>query len=222
MVYRRSDRSERVRTASRARILRAAERLFLRRGYEATTMQEIAQRARTSIGNLYFYFVNKEQLFGTLLEEAATAAWGWVDAAMSDVPPGPQRLAVMVYGNSRQLLGEKPDLMRILLLDESAARLRVRVQRKYAARIQSYLVANIPAALPERIDLAVAAWLGAGRGVLEQSLSGARKAERYEEAEFLVRWNLRALRVADGEIEAAIGTARKVIGDRDEEEMGDG
>src|SRR5688572_6335992 len=56
MVYRRTERADRVRDAARQKLLRAAQELFSSHGYEATTIQQIVRRAGTSVGNLYFYF----------------------------------------------------------------------------------------------------------------------------------------------------------------------
>ena len=48
--------------ASRAAILSAALDLFQERGYEATTMRAIAERAGASLGGSYHYFPSKEHL----------------------------------------------------------------------------------------------------------------------------------------------------------------
>ena len=47
---------------TRAAIVEAALALFRERGYEATTMREIASRAGVSTGNAYYYFSSKEEL----------------------------------------------------------------------------------------------------------------------------------------------------------------
>jgi AcrR family transcriptional regulator len=48
--------------STRAKILEAALRLFRERGYEAATMRAIAERAKVSLGNAYYYFGSKEHL----------------------------------------------------------------------------------------------------------------------------------------------------------------
>ncbi|MCS7182645.1 MAG: TetR/AcrR family transcriptional regulator [Thermoanaerobaculum sp.] len=57
-----------VPNASAEEILRAALELFSKQGYGATTMRQIAEKARTSLGNVYHHFKNKEQIFSTLLD----------------------------------------------------------------------------------------------------------------------------------------------------------
>src|SRR5215470_3057895 len=47
---------------SRAAIFEAALTLFTERGYEATTMRAIADRAGVSLGSSYHYFATKEHL----------------------------------------------------------------------------------------------------------------------------------------------------------------
>jgi TetR/AcrR family transcriptional regulator, repressor for uid operon len=50
----------------RAHILAAAERAFLREGFHATSMQNVAAEARMSPGNLYRYFPSKEAIVAGL------------------------------------------------------------------------------------------------------------------------------------------------------------
>ena len=47
---------------TRSAIIEAALELFRSRGYEATTMRAIAERAGVSTGNAYYYFGSKEEL----------------------------------------------------------------------------------------------------------------------------------------------------------------
>ena len=50
-------------------ILSAAETLFARKGYNQTSIEEIADLAEVSTGTVYFYFKNKEALLITLMQE---------------------------------------------------------------------------------------------------------------------------------------------------------
>ncbi|NBI29099.1 TetR/AcrR family transcriptional regulator [Chengkuizengella marina] len=53
----------------RANILNAAKDVFIEHGYEHTTMKHIMDAANVSRGGLYQYFLNKEDVFETILEE---------------------------------------------------------------------------------------------------------------------------------------------------------
>ena len=61
----REARSER----SRRQVLDTALRLFSHQGYRATSVREIADEAKVSIGNVYHHFPDKESIFKTLLDE---------------------------------------------------------------------------------------------------------------------------------------------------------
>lgn len=52
----------------RQQILDVAKELFATKGYSATGIREIAEKAGLSLGNFYNYFKNKEDLFKSLLD----------------------------------------------------------------------------------------------------------------------------------------------------------
>jgi AcrR family transcriptional regulator len=54
-------------------ITAAALESFVERGYAATRLEDVAQRAGISKGTLYLYFANKEELFKAVVREALVA-----------------------------------------------------------------------------------------------------------------------------------------------------
>jgi AcrR family transcriptional regulator len=76
---------------TRQRLVRAATRLFSEKGYEKTTTNQIARRARVSVGTFYKYFVDKHEIFleifrnysleieKTILKELEPQKWEGVD-----------------------------------------------------------------------------------------------------------------------------------------------
>jgi AcrR family transcriptional regulator len=73
------DRRARRRERTRAAILDAAERLFLRQGFQATTVERLAEEADVAIGSLYAHFGGKEGVYAALIDRALE-----LDARYSD------------------------------------------------------------------------------------------------------------------------------------------
>jgi len=105
------ERSER----SRRQILDAALKLFSTRGFGATSMRDIADKAKVSTGSVYHQFPDKETLFRDLLEEY------WQAIASPDFP-----------FNRALASGAFPDDIEALGL---AARESVRLYRSHVALI---------------------------------------------------------------------------------------
>ena len=64
-----AQRRQRERENRYQTIFKAAERLFAKQGYHKTSMEQIADRAEVSVGTVYFYFKNKEDLLVRLIDE---------------------------------------------------------------------------------------------------------------------------------------------------------
>lgn len=60
---------EEIREASQEKIIRAALELFGTKGYDATSITEIAEKAGISKGLLYHYFDSKETLLASMLAQ---------------------------------------------------------------------------------------------------------------------------------------------------------
>ena len=209
MVYRQTARSEKVRTTSRARILRAARKLFSEHAYDETTMQDIVREAKTSIGNAYFYFANKEGLLTSLLEAAARATWARADEAIVSVEPGAARIAVAVYANIMNLLTTDKDLARIALTGEPGV---VRhIVELHRARLIALFVANFPGRSEKELLITTAAILGANRMALELFVTGEIDIPARELAHFLLSWHLRAFNLPEQEIARVLRIAARTV-----------
>src|SRR5947208_16906761 len=61
--------SEKAVDRKKGRIEDAAKQLFIRQGFHATSMRNIAARAGTSLGNLYNYYPTKEAIMGSIISK---------------------------------------------------------------------------------------------------------------------------------------------------------
>jgi TetR/AcrR family transcriptional repressor of nem operon len=67
-------RTATLNSASKARLLDAAERLMLAQGFEATTVDEICEAAKLTKGSFFHYFDSKEDLGRQVLERFCASA----------------------------------------------------------------------------------------------------------------------------------------------------
>jgi len=62
-------------SSTRSSLVEAARLLFWERGYEATSLQDIAQKAGAKAGSLYYFFRTKEQLLLAVLDRYVEMLW---------------------------------------------------------------------------------------------------------------------------------------------------
>lgn len=217
MPYRPTPKTEAKKAAMRGKLIAAACKLFSEQGYEATTLHQIVKEAHTSIGNCYFYFLNKEALLlaiaGELRQEIATK----IDCAIAPLPLGPGLLAVAIYVGTLATL-ERADIARFALTDFSHPALRLLTMELFAARVERAfhampdLIAGWHEATPQ---LAAAAWHGATSYALEGVITGRIVAEPHQVARFLVRWNLQGIGFSEDDIRQAMETLDTLISEHD-------
>ncbi|MQA97207.1 MAG: TetR family transcriptional regulator [Streptosporangiales bacterium] len=93
---RRSRRREEYAEATRNALVAAATELFAAKGYQGTSVEDVARRARVTRGALYHHFGSKQELFEAVFEEQETAMIRRAFAAVSAAgDPWTQALAAL-------------------------------------------------------------------------------------------------------------------------------
>lgn len=82
--------------AKRQQILDAAFKVFSQKGYHRATVDEIIALADTGKGTVYNYFVNKEQLFYTLIKERGAPFEMALQRIVDSVMPPLEKIEAMV------------------------------------------------------------------------------------------------------------------------------
>ncbi len=100
-------------------ILEGARRLFAANGFDATSIDDIAEAAGVAKGAVYHHFASKEAVFLRVLED--------VQAAIAETPVPPEALkerdpAEQIAGAVLRYLlaASEPDVRRVLLIDGPA------------------------------------------------------------------------------------------------------
>lgn len=81
---------------TRQQLLDAALRVFGRRGYDATTLDEIAREAAVTRGAIYWHFKGKPELYAALLAERQGPAAATLAAILAADDPPAARLRALI------------------------------------------------------------------------------------------------------------------------------
>ena len=72
----------------RDKIVSAASKLFAKKGYENTTIKDIAKLVRIGKSTVFYYFQNKESILESIIEEAIGSVFSELQKiASSNIPP---------------------------------------------------------------------------------------------------------------------------------------
>ena len=98
---------------TRAALLEAARGLFVERGFERTTIREVAERAGVAVGTVFVHFPDKSALLVATLDEQLEAT---LTRAWATLPRGPARAQLgHVVGALYRMYAKAPVLARVLI-----------------------------------------------------------------------------------------------------------
>ncbi len=89
-----STRREREQKLRREMIIEAAQVLFEQKGFEKTTVEEIANEAELGKGTIYFYFRSKEEIYIAILEKRLD----FLEQKMKEAIANPKTAVDALYG----------------------------------------------------------------------------------------------------------------------------
>lgn len=111
-----AQRKEREREALRLKIIQAATDLFREVGYEAVSMRKIAKRVEYSVGTLYLYYRDKDELFFAVQQAAFRVGFAYIEQIPANAGPMDR---LMILGQRYVQFGvENPDLYRLMFMME--------------------------------------------------------------------------------------------------------
>jgi TetR/AcrR family transcriptional regulator len=163
------DRRQRERQLRKKQILDTARDLLFKKGINATTMNQIARNAELSVGTLYLYFKNKEDLYAALQEEGLDVLYDMISEVEAKDLSALQKIREMA----------------LAYLDFSEQ------HRKYYEIINYFLTSPevvFPPYLKERIDEHGDKILAIIEGVLEHILTGEDKDRKTLHRAAIVFW----------------------------------
>ena len=130
-------------------ILEAASSLFIKRGYEGTTMQDIAQELDISRSSLYYYFKNKEEILVSLTEGLTVAAQQLASQVVEQGKAPEEALRELVHQHAKLIL-YRPVQFRVV--DQAEGSLPEK-QRKIAESARRILLLRFSEVIQRGIDV---------------------------------------------------------------------
>ncbi|OCC02766.1 transcriptional regulator [Labrys sp. WJW] len=128
-----------------AELLEAAAEVIQERGFEATTMAEIAQRADARIGSLYRFFPSKDAVADALMDHYATVLAGAYDAVRDQAGGAtPEQLADILIELLVQLHPQARAVTALLDSRTDWTQIRLRFRAQALAGVRAALKANAP------------------------------------------------------------------------------
>lgn len=170
--------------------LNAARTIWEQKGIEALTMAQVARSAGSSVGNLYFYFPDKESLLAAVLDKGLEPHRWLMDQAMDGTGRIHHRLAKALHGGIQAFL-QDPSFCRMCFGTSLPPAAETVVQDFLARRLRRFLMLRGKRAY--NAPFALACWHGSIRDTLSAAAAGRLPANADVLAQWLVRWNFLAL-----------------------------
>ncbi len=124
-------------TDSRRDILRTAARLFQERGYEATSMQDVASALNLSKGALYHHFQSKDEILFEIMNHGLDVFDEEVLDVVRQIPDPVERLRACIARHIGMLLSGRDREITVILHENRT--LPSRLRKRINARKRSYI-----------------------------------------------------------------------------------
>jgi len=135
-----------------AQILRAAEKLFAKKGFYPTTIDEIAKDAKSAKGTIYLYFNNKEDLFFSVIETKLDLLLNKIQEAVEKPGSASQRIKAAISIHLK-FLEENKNFFKVM--QSFPEGLKKKLERKLKGRVvekQSRYIEILDRLIQEAID----------------------------------------------------------------------
>lgn len=86
-----------------AQLLSIARRLFAEKGFDATSLRDIAEAAQITKAALYYYFPNKDALYERVVIESMDSLLAEVQVAVSRAPTPTQKVRAFLHASAAEM-----------------------------------------------------------------------------------------------------------------------
>ncbi|GLQ30178.1 atu genes repressor [Litoribrevibacter albus] len=101
----------------KGRLIQAAARLFRDKGYERTTVRDLAAEVGILSGSLFHHFKNKERILRAVMEEAILLNTESMKAALAEASSAEERVLALIKCELKSILGDTGAAMTVLVFE---------------------------------------------------------------------------------------------------------
>lgn len=101
----------------RAELLRAAARLFREKGYDATTIRDIAAAVGMRSGSPFYHFKSKQEMLKAVMSEGLQQSLEALEAVAAQPMPARDKLRALIRVHLSTILEPRADFIPVLLYD---------------------------------------------------------------------------------------------------------
>jgi AcrR family transcriptional regulator len=134
-------------TDSRQEILRVSARLFQQHGYDATSMNHIADELKLSKGGLYHHFQSKDEILFNLMNHAMDITQERVIDAVRGIADPEQRLRVLIRRHIEVVLSMRDREITVMLHENHplppSLRKQINARKKDYVHFMENLIAEV-------------------------------------------------------------------------------
>ena len=132
---------------SRQEILRTAARLFQQRGYDATSMNDVAAALKLSKGGLYHHFQSKDEILFEIMNHAMEITQERVLAPVRQIADPEDRLRTLIRRHMEVVLSPRDREITVMLHENHplppALRKRINQRKKEYVHFVENLIADV-------------------------------------------------------------------------------
>jgi TetR/AcrR family transcriptional regulator, cholesterol catabolism regulator len=132
---------------SRQEILRTAARLFQQRGYDATSMNDVAAALKLSKGGLYHHFQSKDEILFEIMDHAMEITQERVLAPVRGIADSQERLRALIRLHIEVVLSPRDREITVMLHENHplppALRKRINHRKKEYVHFVESLIAEV-------------------------------------------------------------------------------
>ncbi|MBD7978588.1 TetR/AcrR family transcriptional regulator [Serpens gallinarum] len=101
----------------RGKLLQEAARLFRRKGYERTTVRDLANAVGIQSGSIFHHFKSKEEILRSVMEETVIFNTALLRAALDEASDLRERVLALIRGELQSIMGGTGEAMAVLVYE---------------------------------------------------------------------------------------------------------